>query len=304
MLVIPLELRDIEYFAAIAKHAHVGRAAEALRLTQPALSKSLRRLEQAVGAKLVKRTPKGIELTPEGATLESHVRQLRISLADVAREISDINAGRSGQVRLGAAPGVVDDLLLSACSAFVKEAPNVTLTVIVAANDTLLPALRNAELDLILCGVPSPPPDDVLHEPLLEDELVVFASARHPLALRKRVSIAEIALEHWAMTVLNAQEPNLPQKALEDNGVRHPKVMMKTSYLPLRDQVVARSDLLGVSSRRYLHHLAGRLAVVELPVPELKRKRCVAVCYRRQAYLSPAARRLIALLKSTAANVR
>ena len=54
-----MELRDIEYFAVIAEHGHLGRAADALGLSQPALSKSLRRLEQALQVKLVKRTPKG-----------------------------------------------------------------------------------------------------------------------------------------------------------------------------------------------------------------------------------------------------
>ena len=60
-----MELRDIEYFAVAAEHRHLGRAAAALGLSQPALSKSLRRLENALQAKLVKRTPKGIDLTPE-----------------------------------------------------------------------------------------------------------------------------------------------------------------------------------------------------------------------------------------------
>ena len=58
-----MELRDIEYFAVIAEHGHLGRASEALGLSQPALSKSLRRLEEAVEARLFNRTPKGMELT-------------------------------------------------------------------------------------------------------------------------------------------------------------------------------------------------------------------------------------------------
>ena len=57
-----MELRDIEYFAVIAEHGHLGRAADALGLSQPALSKSLRRLEQALQVKLVKRTPDTWEL--------------------------------------------------------------------------------------------------------------------------------------------------------------------------------------------------------------------------------------------------
>lgn len=297
-----MQLRDLEYFAAVAEHRHIGRAAEALDLSQPALSKSLRRLEQSLGARLVNRTPKGIELTAEGAALVSHVRQLRLSVADVAREIADLSAGRTGQLRVGAAPGVVEDLLASACSAFVADAPNVTLTVTVAANDALLPALRSGELDLIVSGVPTPPPDDLVHERLLDDEVVVFASTKHPLARRKRVSVAEVGRERWAMTVLNAQDGNLPQRVFEDSGLRDPRIAVKTSYLPLRDHMVASSSLLGLSSRRLLRQMSHRLSVVELPVRELMRSRCIAVSYRKDAYLSPAARRLIALLRTTAAG--
>ena len=69
MPVIAMELRDIEYFTVVAEHGNLGRAAEALGLSQPALSKSLRRLEHEIGAKLVKRTPKGVELSAEGMAL-------------------------------------------------------------------------------------------------------------------------------------------------------------------------------------------------------------------------------------------
>src|SRR5262245_39212455 len=71
-----MELRDIEYFAVVAEHGNVRRAAEALDLSPPALSKSLRRLEKSVGAKLVKRTPKGVELTDVGVAMVGQVRRI------------------------------------------------------------------------------------------------------------------------------------------------------------------------------------------------------------------------------------
>ena len=83
------QLRDVEYFAAIAEHGQVQRAAAALGLSQPALSKSLRRLELAMNAKLLKRTPKGVELTSVGSALLARVSRLRLSLDDVTREIAD-----------------------------------------------------------------------------------------------------------------------------------------------------------------------------------------------------------------------
>ena len=101
-MVYQMNFRDIEYFAVLAEHGHVGRAAEALGLSQPALSVSLRRLEQSMNAKLCKRTPKGIELTDVGQVLLSQVRRLRQTREDVMREIADLSQGRSGNLRIGA----------------------------------------------------------------------------------------------------------------------------------------------------------------------------------------------------------
>jgi DNA-binding transcriptional LysR family regulator len=98
------QLRDIEYFSVVAEHGHLGRAADALGLSQPALSKSLRRLEQAMQAKLVRRTSKGMALTSVGAALLSRVRQLRLSLEDVTREMADLAQGHAGNLRIGCAP--------------------------------------------------------------------------------------------------------------------------------------------------------------------------------------------------------
>src|SRR3954466_2730222 len=143
-----MDLRDIEYFAMVARHGHLGRAAEALGLGQPALSMSLRRLEKSAQTKLVKRTPKGVELTAVGAALLSHVSKLRLARDDLAREVADLAHGRAGHLRIGASPSNAGVGLPEACSALLMEAPKVTLDIAVLDNDALLPAVRKGEIDL------------------------------------------------------------------------------------------------------------------------------------------------------------
>src|SRR3954453_21801134 len=106
-----MELRDIEYFAVIAEHGHLGRAAQALGISQPGMSKSLARLEAAVGVKLVKRTSKGVELTMEGAALQRRAQELRISLQSVTREIKDVGSGRTAHLRIGVGPAISERFL-------------------------------------------------------------------------------------------------------------------------------------------------------------------------------------------------
>jgi DNA-binding transcriptional LysR family regulator len=88
-----MEFRDIDYFAVLAGHGHVGRPAEALGLSPPALSLSLRRLETSMRAKLFARTPKGVELTVTGSALLAQVKRLRLARNDVLREAAEPESG-------------------------------------------------------------------------------------------------------------------------------------------------------------------------------------------------------------------
>lgn len=298
-----MELRDIEYFAVVAEHGHLGRAAEALGLSISALSKSLRRLEKAMQAKLFRRTPKGVELTTEGAALLPRVRGLRLSLADVAREIADLSQGRTGHLRVGAHPGVFPDLLGLACGAVLKEAPKVALALTIAGNDELLPALRNGELDLIVNAMPGRPYEDLVQEHVYDDEFVVYASARHRLAGKKGVALADIAQERWILWAPNAPSWQRLHRVFEDNDLPPVRIAMVASDMSLRLSAVAHSDLLGITLRRVIQQAAPGYRLVVLPVKELTWRLATAVSYRKDAYLSPAARRFIQILKTTAGEV-
>jgi len=297
-----LALRDIEYFVAIADHGNVGRAAESLGLSQPALSKSLRRLEVSMQTKLVKKVPKGVELTAVGSAFLAHVRRIRLALDDVAHEVADLTQGRAGHVRVGANQYAIDHVLPAMCGALLKDAPKMTLKVTVGSNDVLVPALRNGQLDLIISGIPLSPEGDFIQVHLSDDEFVVYASANHRLAKLKRVTIADLSRERWALLpdVLASQ---WLRRAFEDSGLPPPEVTLETSSETLRLHAVASSELLGFAPRIYVREAAPRLRLVELRVKELAWRRPLGVRYRRDAYLSPAANRFIEILKTKAKEI-
>ena len=108
-----IEQRDLEYFAVVAEHGNLGRAAEALELSQPALSMSLKRLERATGSKIVRRTAKGVELTEASGTLLRHVARLRLAHEDILKEVADIGQARAGHIRVGTSVGISDIRLAS-----------------------------------------------------------------------------------------------------------------------------------------------------------------------------------------------
>jgi len=294
-----MDLRDIDYFAVVAEHGHVGRAAEALGLSQPAVSMSLRRLEKALEVKLVRKTAKGVELTAGGATLLARVLRLRLAREDVTREIRDLHQGCAGHLRVGASSGTCEEIVAAACSTVLKEAPAITILVSIVTGEAVLASIRNGELDMV---VSSPPPlfDDLVQEGLYEDHYTVCASVDHRLARRKRIEPRDLAQESWAA----ASNPNdyqrrALQEAFERNALPPPRIAVASSSATVRWRAVSAGSLLDYTTMRNVQQNRSRYRVVPLQVSDMSLPRRVAITYRKDAYLAPVARRFIAVLKHT-----
>jgi DNA-binding transcriptional LysR family regulator len=296
-----MELRDIEYFAVVAEHRNLGRAAESLGLSATALSKSMRRLEKSLQARLINRTTRGVDLTVEGDALLARVRGLRLSLADVARELSDLTQGRLGRVRIGAGPSaIVEHLLARANAALASTSPKVTIQIRVEQTDFTLPALRAGELDVVISGLPAQPDEALVHEPLVDDDTVVIASATHPLARKKRLTIEDLAKERWILSPPDAVIRKRFDQLFEARGIPAPVPAVEVSSALLKLRLAAASDLLTFQSAWWLDELPRCMDLVRIPAVDMTLRRHIALSYRRGAYLSPVARRFIELLKATA----
>ena len=297
-----MALRDMDYFAIVAEHCHVGRAADALGLSQPALSRSLRRLEESMDTKLLIRTPKGVQLTPVGSAFLSHVQRLRLSLDDISKEVEDLTKGRAGQLRVGANSHAVEHVLPAVIGSLLNTAPRMSIKVIAGSNDVLVPALRSGEVDLIISGFVSPVEPNLVQVHLWDDDYYVYTSATHRLARRKRLTIADVAKERWAMP------PDAPpalwlRRTFQDHGFAAPQLTLETSALALRLRAVASSDLLDFLPRMSGRAAAPTLRLVELCIKELAWRRPLAARYRKDAYLSPTARLFLDILKAMAKEV-
>ena len=293
-----MDLRDIEYFAVIAEHGHLGRAAEALGLGQPALSISLRRLERAAEARLVKRTPKGVELTAIGNALLSHVGRLRLARNDLAREMSDLAHGKAGFLRVGASPGNAESLLPEACSALLREAPRVTLTLTVQDNDALLPSLATGELDIVVIHAVHKAHAGLEQVPLREDRFVVYCRPAHPLARRSAPTLRDLAQERWVSTA--AAVAGWLQPAFQERGLPPPQHALISDSVAVRNRTLASADLMGLASSRVVNTGTCSARFRILAVKDAIWTRSVAAVYRRDGYLPPAAKRFVEILKQAA----
>ena len=147
-----MELRQLEYFAAVARHRHFGRAAEAVYVSQPALSQQVRRLEAELGLALLRRTSRGVELTPAGADLLTRAEAI-IAEVDRARAAMDEHAGVvRGTVRVAATPA--DSLALpEAIAAFHRDHPGVRIALRHASTAESRELVRSGAVDLAVLSI-------------------------------------------------------------------------------------------------------------------------------------------------------
>src|SRR6476646_7572866 len=269
-----MQLRDIEYFAVVAEHGNIRRASEALDLSPAAVSKSVRRLEASLQTKLMERVPKGVQLTAVGAALVEHVSRLRLTMSDVVREAHDLTTGLAGHLRIGASPVECEDLP-AACARLLMEAPKVSIELEVNDNDVLLPRLCRGELDVVFNFIGAAPQPGTVHERLYDDELVVCASAKHRLAKARRVPVAELARERWAMQSLSHASVLTLAHVLRDHGCPPPNIAVQARSLRARLQLWSCTDLLGVTTKRILRQAGAAFGIKEIAVAELRRARPV-----------------------------
>lgn len=292
-----IELRDVRYFETVVEYGNIGRAAEALGLSQPALSKSLQRLEESVKSKVLKRTPKGVELTPQGAALLSQARRLSLITKDVLHEIEDLGEGRSGFLNIGGGPDTAQDILPDALEALLQAAPKARCNITVNTYEKLLEAVRNGELDMVVSGIPPTPPDDMIQIYLCDHEFGIYASSNHRLAKRKKVTLADLAEEEWAL----AANELLPRRSLiqifEDRGFPAPCVAVETAPTSLRLRIISSTKLLGFFWKGVVKQAPAGVRLKELRVDGVNWRRRVGITFRKDAYLSPIVRRLVDILK-------
>lgn len=289
-----MDLRDLHYFEVIAKLEHVGKAAEQLHRTQPALTSCIRRLEAECGAPLFERAGRGIRLTSAGRVLLKWAQRMRFDVEDAQREIAGIGQGLSGHVRVGIVPTAAQFLLPPVARRLLREAPEVTLRTVVALIDTLRPLLRAGELDLMI-GTESPKEDGFESRVLAEDAIVVAASASHPL-LKGKPTLKDLVDHRWALQPPGAPTRDWLDHTFDRRHLPRPRVQVESTMLLMLPTLIAETGLLSFISR---HHLTGQQAgrkLKEIPLKETTMKRRMVVTHRTNSYLSPAARRLIALL--------
>ena len=189
-----MDLRQIRYFIAVAEERSFTAAARRLNLSQPPLSQQIQALEAAVGAQLLHRTSRRVELTQAGEALLTRARAIQQQIKLAEDEVRAIGAGLIGSLDIGATGSILRGRLADLLAAYRNEAPAVKMTIHEQAPALQIAALLNRTTNISLNR--SIPTEDTLSSELAWTEEVVVAMPKaHPLARRKRIALGDLASE-------------------------------------------------------------------------------------------------------------
>ncbi|AKH99822.1 pca operon transcription factor PcaQ [Hoeflea sp. IMCC20628] len=191
-----IKIRHLEAFVEVARQKSVGRAAITLSLTQPAVTRTIRELEQIVGAALIERDGRGIRLSHQGEVFLSHAGSGLAAVRGGIAALANVATSSGPPVRIGALPTVSATIMPGAVAEFLDSGLRSPLRVITGENWVLLDQLRRGDLDLVMGRMPAPEMMASLRfEPLYRDRVVFVVSKNHPLSGHRQVA-ADILAHH------------------------------------------------------------------------------------------------------------
>ena len=293
---INFEALDLRAFVAVVDLEGFHRAAEALNLSQPALSRRIQRLEAAVGAALLERTTRRVALTTVGRELLPLVRRMLDEFDSSLFAMREVGRQRGGQISLACVPTAAFYFLPSVIARFNEQYPNIRFRILdLSANEGLESVARGeVEFGINLLGASEP---ELTFEPLIEDPFVLACRRDHPLAKRRLVTWSD--LEGQPLVAVSRTSGN---RILLDSALVQAGVRLSWSY-----EVTHLSTSLGLVEAGLGISVLPKLAtpgedhpiIVTRPIRHPEVSRTIGVVRRRGGRLAPAAERFLEMLLGT-----
>jgi DNA-binding transcriptional LysR family regulator len=184
-----VELRELHHLLAVVEHRHFGRAARAVGLSQPALTKSIQRLEKQLGARLLDRSRRSVTPTQIGQTVTERARSLIGQAAELHREVDLLRGLEIGTLNVGIGPAMAETFVTVAIARLAEQHPSARITVRIDHWRELSAALHEGSLDLFVADASEPRNDERVHVVSVPRERFVWFCRRgHPLASARRVT--------------------------------------------------------------------------------------------------------------------
>ncbi len=293
-----MTLRQFEVFLAVAHAKSFRRAAENLRLSQPALSQHIRELETELGTRLFDRLARSVSLTDAGQVLEEHAARLFTTIADARRAIGELMGLQRGSLTIGASSTPGTYVLPRVLAAFRQRYPGVEVTLRLGNSEHVERLIGQNQVDLGLVGGHGLVPGEECLASGLVDELVLVVAPTHPWATRREIGPERLAEDAVLMREVGSATRQLTERALRAAAVSYRAGMVLEHTEAIKQAVMAGLGVAFLS----VHAVRGEVATGRLHALRLRGLRIVRhfhLIHNEARTLSASARAFMALLASS-----
>ena len=283
---VNFDLNDLQAFRAVVERGSFRKAAEAVSISQPALSRRIEKLEEALGVRLFERTTRSVTLTTVGRVFAQSAEQLLDDLDLALLGIRDVSSSRMAQVTIACVPSVAYYFLAKVISNYRRRFPRIKVKLLDASANEVLGAVISGEADFGVSFMGSQE-SEIDFKLLLQDRFVAACRRDHPLARKKRVTWDELYQYEYVSVDKTSGNRLLLDQALSAVSPRAPSVCETRHVTTMLGLIEAGLGVAAVPSMAMPGKNHPILTSVPLVGPVVKRR--VGIVRRRGRSLTPAA---------------
>ena len=271
----------------------MGKAAKRLATSQPAISRSIAELENALGVRLLDRTSHGIEPTEYGRALLRRGISVFDELTQGIKDIRFLADPTAGELRIGASIAIAAGFVSTVISRLCQRYPGLSFQVLSTDTATASRALLDRQVDVAVVHVIEPLPEELLDaEPLLKDPHVVVAGTQNPLLRRRGLKLGDLIDEPWTLPISDSPYGSVVFEAFHALGLQAPRTVV-SSTLPVRNAMLSTGRFLSMVPRVVLQFPTEKQSFRAFRIDLPMTSRPLALLTLKNRTLNPVARLFI-----------
>jgi DNA-binding transcriptional LysR family regulator len=297
-----MDIRHLRNMLAVIQEGSLARAAQRLNISQPALTKSVKRLEDQMGVPLFERGVRGMRPTLYAENLKLYAKAACVGMIEAERQISALRKGAEGEISIAAPPLIMTNLLPGVIARLAQERPRIKIR-LVSQNRGLFNDLLEGKFNIAVTMLYNEAPKPGLSKQwLFDDRLALVVGPHHPLAQRKKVTAGELRNQKWIFSHADNWGQRRLQMYFEQFGFDLPEATIESHDHAVMKSLIMASDYVGLIARLGIQRelSAGAVKCIDMDSPLMVRP--IGIVRRANEQSTPAIETLVHLIKEESAQ--
>lgn len=290
-----INLEYYKVFYVVAKHKNITKASDELKISQPAISKCIRQLEDQLGGTLFTRTKRGVVLTEEGESFYKYINQALEYIHNAESKFSDMMNLDIGTIRIGSSTTLTKTVLMPYLEEFHKKYPKIKIEIETNISTDLLSRLRQGLLDIVILNMPNKLDDDLNYEFIKEVHDCFIVGEEYKQLCDKKLHIKELMNFPLVFQLAGSTTRKYADKYASDNGVVF-EPDMELAGFSLVAEFTRIGFGIGYSTEEFICNELRDKKLYKLNVEPIIPKREVAITYSRKNLPNFCTRKLIEII--------